>query len=112
MPQFLSNDSHLDRQHRRRTASYRGYSGEHVVDVDGKPPLKASADPAFRGDPELHNPEDLLVAALSQCHMLWYLALCSTSGIVVTAYQDDASGDMVETPTPVGTSPRSCSAHR
>ncbi|WP_190821334.1 OsmC family protein [Saccharopolyspora pogona] len=80
------------------TASYRGYSREHVVDIDGKPPLKASADPAFRGDPELHNPEDLLVAALSQCHMLWYLALCSTSGVVVTAYQDDASGDMVEDP--------------
>lgn len=80
------------------TASYRSYSREHVVDIDGKPPLKASADPAFRGDPGLHNPEDLLVVALSECHMLWYLALCSTSGVVVTSYQDDASGAMVEEP--------------
>ncbi|MEV0703786.1 OsmC family protein [Saccharopolyspora sp. NPDC050389] len=80
------------------TASYRGYSREHVVDVDGKPPLTASADPAFRGDPGLHNPEDLLVASLSECHMLWYLALCSTSGIVVTSYRDDASGAMLEDP--------------
>ncbi|MFI0469122.1 MULTISPECIES: OsmC family protein [Saccharopolyspora] len=80
------------------TASYRDYSREHVVDIDGKPQLTASADPAFRGDPGLHNPEDLLVASLSECHMLWYLALCSTSGIVVTAYRDDASGAMVEDP--------------
>ncbi|PKW12551.1 OsmC family protein [Saccharopolyspora spinosa] len=80
------------------TASYRGFSRAHVVDIDGKPPLKGSADPTFRGDPELHKPEDLLVTALSECHMLWYLALCSTSGVVVTAYQDDARGDMVEDP--------------
>ncbi|MEV0055185.1 OsmC family protein [Saccharopolyspora shandongensis] len=80
------------------TSSYRDYSREHVVDIDGKPQLTASADPAFRGDPGLHNPEDLLVASLSECHMLWFLALCSTSGIVVTAYRDDASGTMVEDP--------------
>jgi organic hydroperoxide reductase OsmC/OhrA len=80
------------------TASYRGYSREHVVDVAGKPRLTASADPAFRGDPGLLNPEDLLVAALSECHLLWYLALCSNSGVVVTAYRDDARGTMVEDP--------------
>ncbi|MGW5645732.1 OsmC family protein [Saccharopolyspora sp. NPDC003752] len=84
------------------TASYRDYSREHVVDIDGKPQLTASADPAFRGDPGLHNPEDLLVTSLSECHMLWYLGLCSTSGIVVTAYRDDASGTMVEDPATGG----------
>ncbi|KAA5825330.1 OsmC family peroxiredoxin [Saccharopolyspora hirsuta] len=80
------------------TTSYREYSREHVVEIDGKPPLTASADPAFRGDPNLPNPEDFLVAALSECHMLWYLALCSTSGVVVTAYRDEASATMVEVP--------------
>lgn len=71
MPQepFLSSDSHLDRQHRRRHRSYRGYSREHVIDIAGTPP-KASADPAFGGDPQSRNPEDRLVAALSECHML------------------------------------------
>ncbi|MCI2422166.1 OsmC family protein [Saccharopolyspora sp. K220] len=78
------------------TASYRSYCREHVVDIDGKPRLTASADPAFRGDPALVNPEDLLVVALSECHMLWYLALCSTSGVVVATYQDEASGVMAE----------------
>ncbi|MGP4021150.1 OsmC family protein [Saccharopolyspora sp. 5N708] len=78
------------------TASYRGYSREHVVDIEGKPRLTASADPAFRGDPALVNPEDLLVTALSECHMLTYLALCSTSGVIVAAYRDEASGVMVE----------------
>ena len=78
------------------TSSYREYSRAHVVDVAGKPPLEASADPAFRGDPACLNPEDLLVSSLSECHLLWYLALCSTSGVVVTSYEDDAQGVMAE----------------
>lgn len=84
------------------TASYRSYSREHLVDVDGKPRLRASADPAFLGDPELHNPEDLLVAALSECHMLWYLGLCASSGVVVTSYRDRARGSMAEAPAAGG----------
>lgn len=78
------------------TASYTGFSRDHLVEVDGKPPLAASADPAFRGDPARMNPEDLLVSSLSECHMLWYLSLCSAAGIVVTSYVDTASGVMVE----------------
>jgi organic hydroperoxide reductase OsmC/OhrA len=78
------------------TGSYTGYSRDHVVDVDGKPRLAASADPAFLGDATRHNPEDLLVASLAQCHMLWYLGLCANSGVVVTSYQDTARGVMVE----------------
>ncbi|GAA2816813.1 OsmC family protein [Saccharopolyspora taberi] len=78
------------------TSSYREYGRDHLVEVDGKPALPASADPAFRGDPAKLNPEDLLVASLSECHMLWYLALCSTSGVVVTGYEDEANGVMVE----------------
>ncbi len=78
------------------TASYRGYGREHLVEVAGKPPLRASADPSFLGDAELLNPEEMLLAALSQCHMLWYLGLCAHSGVVVTAYRDAASATMIE----------------
>ena len=55
-----------------------------------------SSDPAFRGDPARWNPEQLLTAALSQCHMLWYLHLCAVDGVVVTGYRDDAVGTMTE----------------
>jgi len=64
--------------------------------VAGKPPLPASSDPAFRGDPSRYNPEEMLVAALSSCHMLWFLQLCSTAGAVVVGYEDRARGLMAE----------------
>jgi len=76
------------------TASYETYSRAYRVDIEGKPPLVGSAAPAFRGDPAVHNPEDLLVAALSSCHCLTYLAICARVGIRVLAYEDDASGIM------------------
>ena len=75
-------------------ASYEGYSREYVVETDGKPALKGSADPAFRGDGSVHNPEDLLLAALAGCHLLSYLALCVRAGIEVVAYEDAASGTL------------------
>jgi organic hydroperoxide reductase OsmC/OhrA len=77
------------------TGDYESYSRAYRVGIPGKPDLTGSADPAFRGDPTAHNPEDLLVAALSACHMLSYLALCARSRIMVIAYEDDASGEMV-----------------
>lgn len=73
---------------------YESYSREFEVEIDGKPALKGSAAPPFRGVPHLHNPEDLLVASLSSCHCLSYLALCARAGIVVEAYEDEASGTM------------------
>src|SRR4051794_23501098 len=78
------------------TSSYRDYDRTHVVRAEGRPELPGSSDPGFRGDPDRWNPEQLLVAALSQCHMLWFLHLASTAGIVVTAYEDAASGTMEE----------------
>ena len=62
--------------------------------VEGKPDILGSSDPNFRGDKGRHNPEDLLVASLSTCHMLWYLHLAAAAGLVVTAYEDDAEGHM------------------
>jgi len=79
------------------TKSYTGYKRDHELSVDGKPPIPGSSDPNFRGDRTRYNPEELLVASLSACHMLWYLHLCSEAGIVVTDYQDDAKGSMTET---------------
>jgi organic hydroperoxide reductase OsmC/OhrA len=81
------------------TRDYASYSREYRVDIAGKPPLVGSAASVFRGDSALHNPEDLLVAALSACHCLSYLALAARAGILVTEYEDDASGtmDLVET---------------
>lgn len=77
------------------TADYRSYSRDHDVRIPGKPTLLGSADPAFRGDAARWNPEDLLVASLSECHMLWFLALAAQQGVVVTAYRDRAEGLMV-----------------
>jgi organic hydroperoxide reductase OsmC/OhrA len=76
------------------TRSYEGYSREYKVEFDGKSPLHGTAAPQFLGDGSLHNPEDMLVAALSACHCLSYLAICSRSEVVVTAYEDRAVGTM------------------
>jgi len=76
------------------TRRYDGYGRQFAAQVDGKPLLAGSADPAFRGDPALHNPEDLLLIALSSCHMLSYLALCARDGIAVMTYSDRAEGVM------------------
>ncbi len=80
------------------TKDYRAYERAHEVTAEGKPPLAGSADPAFRGDASRYNPEELLVASLSACHMLWYLHLCADAGISVLSYTDAAAGTMVETP--------------
>lgn len=79
------------------TSTYTGYKRDHEISVAGKPPVPGSSDPNFRGDRTRYNPEEMLVASLSACHMLWYLHLCSEAGIVVTDYQDEATGSMKET---------------
>ncbi|MQA03206.1 MAG: OsmC family peroxiredoxin [Streptosporangiales bacterium] len=80
------------------TSGYRDYGREHEVTAEGPPPLAGTADPAFRGDKDRWNPEQLLVASLSQCHMLWYLHLCAVAGVVVTGYVDEPLGTMAQTP--------------
>lgn len=78
------------------TSGYRAYGRDHDVTADGRPVIAASSEPLFRGDPARWNPELELVAALSQCHMLWYLHLCAAAGVVVTSYTDEAAGAMTE----------------
>jgi organic hydroperoxide reductase OsmC/OhrA len=80
------------------TSNYRAYERSHSILIDGKIEIPASSDPAFRGDKTKHNPEELLVAALSSCHMLSFLYECAKAGVVVTNYVDHATGTMVETP--------------
>ena len=77
---------------------YRHYGRTHTVRITGKPDLITTSDPTFLGDPTIHNPEDLLLAALSSCHLLTYLALCARSRIRVTHYHDTATGTMITTP--------------
>ncbi len=76
------------------TREYGGYSRDHTIEVEGKPPILGSSGLSPRSDERRHNPDDLLVAALSSCHMLWYLHLCSEAGIVVSAYRDQAEGTL------------------
>ena len=79
------------------TTTYRAYSRNHEISGAGKcVPIPASSDPLFRGDSARYNPEELLLGALSACHMLWVLHLCADAGIVVTDYSDDAEGEMTE----------------
>jgi organic hydroperoxide reductase OsmC/OhrA len=79
------------------TSGYRDYDRSHELGAAGLPPIAGSSDPAFRGDRERWNPELLLVGSLSQCHMLWYLHLCSAAGVTVVGYTDRAQGSMAET---------------
>ena len=79
------------------TSAYRAYSRDHEILGAGKPVIPGSSDPAFRGDAARYNPEDMLVASLSTCHMLWYLHLCAVNKVVVLDYEDHAAGTMEET---------------
>jgi organic hydroperoxide reductase OsmC/OhrA len=80
------------------TADYKSYGRENRVSANGKTAfIDGTSDPAFRGTPERWNPEELLLAALSQCHLLSYLHVAAMNGIVVTAYLDQAVGEMRQT---------------
>ena len=78
------------------TSGYRDYGRDHEIAAAGKPMIPGSSDPAFRGDPERWNPEEMLVASVSTCHQLWYLHLAATAGITVVAYEDRPVGTMAE----------------
>lgn len=78
------------------TAHYRSYQRDFAVDINGKPRIEGSSDPTFLGNKNRYNPEELFLASLSSCHMLWYLHLCSVNEITVVDYRDEASGVMTE----------------
>ncbi len=77
------------------TANVREYSRDHIITAGEKPPLQGSADAIFRGDNARWNPEELLVASMAQCHMLWYLHLAARAGITVLTYHDHPTGTLM-----------------
>ncbi|MEY2847860.1 MAG: hypothetical protein RI885_525 [Actinomycetota bacterium] len=79
------------------TVDYKAYGRDHVVTAEGKHPIEGSSDRAFRGDVDRWNPEELLLAALSQCHLLSYLHVAASHGVVVVRYADAAVGTMRQT---------------
>lgn len=84
------------------TSNYKEFERSHMISIKNKADILCSSDPAFRGDKTKYNPEELLLASLSSCHMLWYLHLCSESKIIVTKYLDNATGIMIEKPNGAG----------
>lgn len=78
------------------TSAYHAYSRDYSIEIAHKETLNGSSDPTFRGDKTRYNPEDMLVAALSSCHMLSYLHVCTLAGVIVVDYADQATG-MMET---------------
>lgn len=78
------------------TETYRGYERAHIISAQGKTDIACSSDPSFRGDRTKYNPEELFLASLSSCHMLWFLHLSSDAGVIVQEYTDSAKGIMIE----------------
>ncbi|RUT70729.1 osmotically inducible protein OsmC [Flavobacterium cupreum] len=74
------------------------YSKSHQIKIEGKPVLNVSAAKAFKGDPALYNPEDLLLSSLASCHMMSYLYVCSQNGIEVLEYADNAEATLEVSP--------------
>jgi organic hydroperoxide reductase OsmC/OhrA len=79
------------------TSGYREYGRDHVLHTEGKHDIAGSSDRAFFGDTDRWNPEELLVGALAQCHLLSYLHVAASNGIVVVGYTDAATGVMEQT---------------
>ena len=79
------------------TSAYRAYERSLTVSAENKADILCTSDTAFNSDKTKHNPEELLLASISSCHLLWYLHLCSEAGVIVTEYKDHAVGTMIET---------------
>ena len=84
------------------TQSYTGYDRTWTIETPGKPVVACSNDPLLGGDPARHNPEDLLLASVSACHMLWYLHFASDAGIAVQGYIDNPIGEAEVAPSGKG----------
>lgn len=76
------------------TTGIRDYGRDLTIAAEGRPVIEGTADPGFLGAPDRWNPEQLFTASISQCHMLWYLGLCSRRGVVVHEYVDETVGTM------------------
>lgn len=100
------NDTHSYQSHLSwkgsTAAGYDSYDRTHTVIVPpARTALRLSSDPAFNGDAELANPEQLLVAAASSCQLLMFLAIAARSHVDVIAYEDEADATMPEDTKPM-----------
>ncbi len=82
----------LDLSWTGKTEDPRTYDRSYILSGNGKTEIAGSADPASRGDTTKWNPEEMLLASLASCHMLWYLYLCAAAKIVVIEYKDHPTG--------------------
>ncbi|MGB3464382.1 MAG: OsmC family protein [Cyclobacteriaceae bacterium] len=78
------------------TQNYKSYERSYTIHTEGKPELAGSSDSNFRGDKSKYNPEELFIASISGCHLLWYLHLCTLEGVIVIDYTDRTTGIMKE----------------
>lgn len=78
------------------TKNYKAFERSYSIQIENKPTILGSSDPAFLGDPTKLNPEELFLASISSCHMLWYLHLCAVNGVTITDYKDLPIGRMLE----------------
>ncbi|MGV8969014.1 MAG: OsmC family protein [Microbacteriaceae bacterium] len=76
------------------TSDYKSYGRDHIISAAGKQAIEGSSDRVFRGDADRWNPEEMLIAALSQCHMLSFLHVAASHGVVVVSYTDEATGTL------------------
>lgn len=77
------------------TQNYTSYSRDYLINGESKSAdILGSSDPSFRGAKERYNPEEMLLASLSSCHMLWFLHLCAERGVIVKGYKDAPTGIM------------------
>jgi organic hydroperoxide reductase OsmC/OhrA len=88
------SDHHATITWRRQTPdfTYDGYDRTHRIRFGGGVEIDASSAPDYKGRAELPNPEEALVAAMSSCHMLTFLALAARRRFVVDSYEDEATG--------------------
>jgi organic hydroperoxide reductase OsmC/OhrA len=66
-------------------------SRAHTIEL-GEQALSASSAPEYKGDPAKADPEEMLIGALSSCHMLWFVALARAKRLSLVSYEDDAGG--------------------
>ena len=79
--------------------TYEAYERDHTITLhNGATIIAGSAAADFGGDASKPNPEDLLVVALAQCHMLSFLAIAARKRIIVESYEDDAVGFLEKGP--------------
>lgn len=84
--------THLSWRRNAHEFTYENYSREHQIKTENGFSFSSSATPEYKGDAKLTNPEELLVAAISSCHMLTFLAIAAKKGFVVEEYDDAAEG--------------------